>query len=181
MKELSYFFKIIFYILIVLSIFYVISLFIYPQAHFENNIQEEKLHISESKIEANKPCFYIDKIKNIESYRVSSIDVRDENFDEFDEIVWFLGSHVVEHNAPLEREIKLSAIVGEKNCITYGDTTISSKENEAKPLRNEVDYQVSFYANSLNNQISEEIVFTNKFKLHKNQSTGKTEIEIVDN
>jgi hypothetical protein len=84
MKELRYFFKIIFYILIALSIFYIVSLFIYPKPHFENNRQKEKLHISASKIEADKAGWNRENTKNITKVinkDTKSYEDRKEHFD----------------------------------------------------------------------------------------------------
>jgi len=131
------------------------------------------------KIDNNKPCFYVDNMSffsAFKSYKVSNFSVYEKNITKDVQIMWDLE---INSSLPIKQEenFLISSFYGVENCISYGDNKNIKGIRNAKPLNENIEYVANILSNSPNASAS----FSTVFKLHKNQSTGKMEVEIVDN
>ena len=134
-------------------------------------------------INANKElCFYIDDFRGVDNYYLTAIMVESTKNNQnslwkiYDSNFW----HISNDTKIFRERIKLSSIVGMKNCIPYGTNLSTDKFYKAMPLDPTGVYHFSFEAykgNNFRNQKWEDmlnIIVTILF--FKNPSTGKYDV-----
>jgi len=134
--------------------------------------EKEKLNIKID--DKNRLCFYVDSSYPIKKYEYTTLVISNKNSSE---TMWsFPTNPIDEPNSELNFD--LSSFYGEENCISYGDNKAIQGLKNAKALNYEIVYNGIMSAEFDSHTHS---YFEVYFKLHKNQSTGKMEVEIVDN
>ncbi|KIM04156.1 MAG: hypothetical protein KN64_08980 [Sulfurovum sp. AS07-7] len=126
-------------------------------------------------IKNNQPCFYIDdEIENIEKYKITGMDVEDKSAVDFrfHTLQWFTSERM--------KPISFEMMNSQDECIIYGDEKLTDEQNKSQELKENTLYSVGFGDNSNTNDFIG-FSFYKLFKLHKNSSTGKMEVAIVDN
>jgi len=138
--------------------------------------KSDSIYITTNKNET--VCFYIDTNHDINNYILIGAYVSENNTSE---TVWDFDAYDVVNNK-LYVPISVNSFSKKEHCIAYGTDIKGTKVNVKKVLKPNIEYVVHFDTTIKDTDYTKNhISFTGSFKLHKNQSTGKTEVEIVNN
>jgi hypothetical protein len=126
----------------------------------------------------DRPCFYVDNMEffsPFKNYNMLQLLIDDINMTQDNGVIWGFPN---DNLMPKKSDFLISSFYGSENCISYGDNKNIKGIRNAKPLLENIKYVAMIFSN---NGTGASASFSTIFKLHKNESTGKTEVEILDN
>lgn len=184
-------FQIIFMVVFFPPILYIMSrYFYYPESY------TDKLYVKID--DKNRLCFYIDSSYPIVGYGYATLSIYDESNNSIEEKEKNISdenydiSEVYKENNikemwsfptnkiyPRDEEFNFSLLsfYGEQNCMVYGNNRDIKGLKKAKPLK----YDILYYA-SMSLEFNDDThgYFEVYFKLQKNLSNGKMQVEVID-